>query len=130
MKHLKPVAGILLVFILGALTGALAARFYSAFESGRPPHHRRSLEERVEFIMKRLTDDLDLSSTQQKDIRPIVASTEEKVRSIRDEYGPKIRALHDESIKEIKTRLTPAQQTELDRIHAEWKRRWQDRKSR
>jgi hypothetical protein len=130
MKNLKPVAGILLVFILGALAGALAARFYSAIESEHPPHHRRSLEERVEFIMKRLTDDLDLSSMQQKDIRPIVAATEEKVRSIRDEYGPKIRALHDASIKEIKTRLAPGQQAELDRIHTEWKRRWQDRKSR
>jgi hypothetical protein len=129
MRHLKPIVGILLLFILGALAGALAARFYSAYENGRP-HHRRSLEERVEFIMKRLTDDLDLSATQQKDIRPIVAATEEKVRSIRDEYGPKIRALHDASIKEIKTRLAPGQQAELDRIHTEWKRRWQDRKSR
>jgi hypothetical protein len=129
MRHLKPIAGILLVFILGALTGALAARFYSAFESGRP-HHRRGLEERVEFIMKRLTDDLDLSATQQKEIRQIVASTEKKVQSIRAEYGPKLRALHDASIEEIKTRLTPGQQTELDRIQAEWKRRRADRKSR
>jgi hypothetical protein len=129
MRHLKPIAGILLVFILGALTGALTARFYSAFESGRP-HHRRSLEERVEFIMKRLTDDLDLSANQQKDIRPIVAKTEEKIQSIRAEYGPKLRALHDASIEEIKTRLTSGQQTELDRIQTEWKRRRQDRKSR
>ena len=129
MRHLKPMAGILLVFMLGALAGALGARFYSAFESGRPSHHRRSLEERVEFIMKRLSDDLDLSSTQQKDIRSIVAATEEKIRSIRDEYGPKIRALHDESINEIKTRLTPGQQKELERIRTEWKRRRQDRKS-
>jgi hypothetical protein len=129
MRHLKPIAGILIVFILGALTGALTARFYATFESGRP-HHRRSQEERVEFIMKRLTDDLDLSATQQKEIRLIVASTEEKIQSIRDEYAPGIRALHEESIEKIKTRLTPGQKAELDRMHAEWKQRRQDRNSR
>ena len=129
MRKLKPIVGILIVFILGALTGALTARFYATFESGRP-HHRRNQEERVEFIMKRLSDDLDLSATQQKEISPIVASTEEKIQSIKDEYAPGIRTLHDASIEEIKTRLTPGQKAELDRMHAEWKRRRQDRKSR
>jgi hypothetical protein len=129
MRHLKPIAGILIVFILGALTGALTARFYATFESRRP-HHRRSQEERVEFIMKRLTDDLDLSATQQTEIRLIVASTEEKIQSIRDEYAPGIRALRDESIEKIKTRLTSDQKAELDRMHAEWKQRRQDRNSR
>jgi hypothetical protein len=129
MKHLKPIVGILLVFTLGVLAGGLAVRFYSAYESG-PPHHRRGVGERVEFIMKRLSDDLGLSDAQKEEIRPIVAATEEKVQSIKDEFGPKIRALHDASINEIKTILTPAQQTELDRILAEWKRRWREKKSR
>lgn len=129
MRRLKPIAGILVVFFLGALAGVMSARFYATFES-RKPHHRPKLEERVEFIMKRLTDDLDLSATQQKEIRQIVASTEKKVQSIKDEYVPEIRALHDASIKEIKTRLAPDQRAELDRLHAEWERRRQDRKSR
>ena len=114
MRRLKPIAGILVVFFLGALAGVMSARFYATFES-RKPHHRPKLEERVEFIMKRLTDDLDLSATQQKEIRQIVASTEKKVQSIKDEYVPEIRALHDSSIKEIKTRLAPDQRAELDR---------------
>ena len=129
MRRLKPIAGILIVFLLGALAGVLSARFYATFET-RKPHHRPKLEERVEFIMKRLTDDLDLSATQQKEIRQIVASTEEKIQSIKDEYAPKVRALHDASIKEIKTRLSPDQQAELERMRAEWKRRRQDRTSR
>ena len=129
MRRLKPIAGILIVFFLGALAGVLSARFYATFES-KKTHHRPKLEERVEFIMKRLTDDLDLSATQQKEIRQIVATTEENVQSIKDEYVPTIRALHDASIKEIKTRLSPGQREELDRIHAEWKRRRHDRKSR
>ena len=129
MRRLKPIAGILVIFFLGALAGVLSARFYVTFES-RKPHHHPKLEERVEFIMKRLTDDLDLSAAQQKEIRQIVASTEEKVQSIKDEYEPKIRALHDTSIEEIKTSLSPDQREKLDRIHAEWKRRRQERKSR
>lgn len=129
MRRLKPIAGILIVFLLGALAGVLSARFYATFES-RKPHHRPRLEERVEFIMKRLTDDLDLSATQQKEIRQIVTSSEEKIQSIKDEYAPKVRALHDASIKEIKTRLSPSQQAELERMRAEWKRKRQDRKSR
>ena len=129
MRRLKPIAGILIVFFLGAVAGVLSARFYATFQS-RKPHHHPKLEERVEFIMKRLTDDLDLSATQQKEIRQIVATTEENVQSIKDEYVPTIRALHDASIKEIKTRLSPGQRSELDRIHAEWKRRRQERKSR
>jgi hypothetical protein len=129
MKRLKPIVGILVVFFLGAVAGVLSARFYATFES-RKPHHHPKLEERVEFITKRLTDDLDLSAAQQKEIRQIVATTEKKVRSVKDEYVPKIRALHDASIKEIKTRLSPGQRAELDRIHAEWERRRQARKSR
>jgi hypothetical protein len=129
MRRLKPIAGILVVFFLGAAAGVLSARFYATFES-RKPHHRPKLEERVEFIMKHLTEDLDLSAIQQIEIRQIVASTEEKVQSIKDEYVPKIRAFHDASIKEIKTRLSPDQREKLDRIHAEWKRRRQERKSR
>jgi hypothetical protein len=129
MKRLKPIAGILIVFFLGAVAGVLSARFYASFES-RKPHHRPNLEKRVEFIMKRLTEDLDLSTTQQKEIRQIVASTEKKVQSIKDEYLPTIRALHDTSIEKIKTSLSPDQREKLDRIHAEWKRRRHERKSR
>jgi hypothetical protein len=129
MRRLKPIAGILIVFLLGALGGVLSARFYATFES-RKPHHRPRLEEQVEFIMKRLTDDLDLSATQQKEIRQIVTSSEEKVRSIKDEYAPKVRAIHDASIKEIKTKLTPGQRAEMERMRAEWKRKREDRKSR
>ena len=128
MKRLKPIAGILIVFFLGAAAGILSARFYAKFESHRP-HHRPKLEERVEFIMKRLSDDLDLSAAQQNEIRPIVASTEKKIQSIKDEYLPTIRALHDASIEEIKTRLNEDQRAELDRIRAEWKRRREERKS-
>ena len=61
MKRLKPIAGILIVFFLGAAAGTLSARFYAKFES-RKPHHRPNLEQRVDFIMKRLTNDLDLSA--------------------------------------------------------------------
>ena len=129
MKRLKPIAGILIVFFLGAAAGTLSARFYAKFES-RKPHHRPNLEQRVDFIVKRLTDDLDLSAAQQKEIRQIVTATEKKVRSIKDEYRPAIRALHDASIEEIKTRLNDDQRAELDRIHAEWERRRQERKSR
>ena len=129
MKRLKPIAGILIVFLLGAAAGALSARFYEKFESRRPHRHPK-LEERVEFIMKRLTDDLDLSAAQQKEIRQIVTATEKKVRSVKDEYLPAIRALHDASIEEIKTRLNDNQRAELDRMRAEWKRRRQERRSR
>ncbi|MGB5747717.1 MAG: hypothetical protein WBM69_12075 [Desulfobacterales bacterium] len=129
MKRLKPFAGILIVFFLGVAAGTLSARFYAKFES-RKSHHRPNLEQRVDFIMKRLTNDLDLSAAQQKEIRQIVASTEKKVQSIKDEDLPTIRALHDTSIEKIKTSLSPDQREKLDRIHAEWKRRRQERKSR
>jgi hypothetical protein len=129
MKRLKPIVGILIIFFLGASAGVLSARFYGAFESRRP-HHRPKMEERVEFIMKRLTDDLGLSTTQQEEIRQIVVSTEEKIQPIRDAYESNTRALHDKGIQEMRTRLTHDQRAKLDQIHAEWKRRRQDRKSR
>ena len=128
MKRLKPIVGILIVFLLGAAAGTLSARFYAKFES-RKPHHRPKLEDRVEFLMKHLTDDLNLSTAQQKQIRQIVTSTETKVQSIKDQYRPTIRVLHDASIEEIKARLTNEQRAKLDRIHAEWKRRRQEKRS-
>jgi len=129
MRRLKPITGILIVFFLGAVAGVLFAHFYSTFES-RKPHHRLKPEERVEFIMRRLTNDLGLSEPQQKEIRQIVSTTEEKVRSIKGEYESKSHALHDASIKEIRARLTPDQRAKFDRKHAEWKRRRQEKKAR
>ena len=129
MKRFKPIAGILLIFILGTLTGVLAQRFLEIFKDEHPPHHR-NVEQRVNFIIERLTDDLDLSASQREEIRPIVAATEKKVRVIRDEYAPRIQALHDASIAEIKTKLNHGQQAKLDRMHAGWSQRRQDKKSR
>lgn len=126
MRRLKPIAGIVIVFILGVLAGIFAARFFAILESGHP-RRRSGPEQRAEFIMKRLTRDLELSNSQQSDVRQIVIATEEKVQLIKDEYAPVLKSLYDKSIEEIKTRLTPEQQAELDRIHDRWKRRQRDK---
>ena len=69
MQKWKIVAGLLLVFVLGALTGALSTGMVL---KRHHPFFSRAPEGRKAFIMKRLTRKLDLTAEQKVRIEAII----------------------------------------------------------
>ncbi len=116
MSRVKLTIGIVLIFILGGLTGVLSVEFYHKYEhrGGPPPHP--SLAARVDFIMERLVDDLDLTKEQVAEIRPMVERTEKETTRLRDTIEPEMRRIHDRGFSAIREKLESAQQRKLDEV--------------
>jgi len=122
MSKRKMTAGIILIFILGALTGVLAVQLFDAFKFNDGPHRRRTPAERTDFIMERLVDDLDLTADQATAVRPIVENAEQAVHGLKERIDPEIQAIHDRSFAAIREKLTPGQQQKFNEIRERIKR--------
>jgi len=127
MQKWKIIAGLLLVFVLGALTGALGTgmvlKRHHPFFSHQP-------EDRKAFIMKRLSRKLDLSAEQKVRIEAIIdrvqAETFQKMRE-----GRRFMREHlEKGFAEIRKELTPEQQRRFDEMKAEREQRRKERGER
>ena len=118
MKRIKLIAGIVIIFLLGGLAGASVMRFYGWQRFGDNPRPRPGSVQRVEFIMERLKDDLDLTAAQMKEIRPIVAKGDQEVAVLKKTIRPAIRQIHDRGFAAIRGKLDPGQQRKLDELLA------------
>ena len=121
MDKLKVAIIILLVFAVGALAGSLGNKLYfkHRFErfakAGRPPL--------MHILMRKIVQDLDLTGAQKTDIEKIVRQAEEKIVSFREKYHPEFEKIMDDTIAQIKEKLTDEQKKKLDKLHEELKMR-------
>ena len=127
MARFKTIAGVLLIFILGALVGGLGTGWVL---KAHHPLFRKDPGRRVAFIMARLTDRLDLTEAQKPRVEAALRRTDGKVRQHFAQQFIEMRRLVDQAMAEIKPVLTPAQQQELDRLRQEFESRHQDRRRR
>ena len=116
MSRIKLTVGIVLIFILGGLTGVLAVQFYHKYEHRGGPPPQPSLAARVDFIMERLVDDLDLTREQVAEIRPMVERTDKEATRLKDTIDPEMRRIHDQGFSAIREKLEPGQQRKLDEV--------------
>ena len=121
MQNYKAIAGVVLVFILGAVSGGVATHLYSnsRFES----RNAGGPAAREELLVKRLTRQLDLDSRQLDQIKPIVHETFVSIRAIRQQTRPQVEALLEESQRRVAVLLSPEQRVKFDKIIAERKAR-------
>jgi Spy/CpxP family protein refolding chaperone len=123
MKPLKPVVGIILVFLLGAVSGSLVTYLVSqarmeTFIKGGPAV-------REEHLVKRLTTELDLDTQQHAQVEAIIHETHESVRQIRRTSRPQIDVLIQGSQMRISALLRPEQQIKFKKVIEEHKARRQ-----
>ncbi len=116
MSSVKLTLGIVLIFVLGCLAGGLSVELYRQQERQGGPRRHATAAERVEFIMRRLTDDLGLSAGQAAGIRPMVEAGEKEVSRLKERIAPEIEGVHDRSFAAIRETLDPGQREKLDRI--------------
>ncbi len=122
MNKLKLIVGVILLLLVGALAGSLVTGVYykhrmERFASGRASHHLRKV------VMKRLTNELDLTEEQRTEIGKIVKESQRRIFSIRREYLPEIREISDQSFALIKEKLNPEQKEKLVKLHEKLKDR-------
>jgi Spy/CpxP family protein refolding chaperone len=119
MKNFKAIAGILLVFLLGAAGGALVTHMIhkARFEHFISGGHRM----REDVIVERLTRKLDLDGNQQQQVKAIVHETHDGISQVRSRMHPQIEAMLTVGQDRIKAVLRPDQREKFDRIIAEWK---------
>jgi Spy/CpxP family protein refolding chaperone len=106
----KILAGLLL-FASGAVTGYFGSRLLA--ERGRFALFHGDPRHFSEMVVRRMSEDLDLSTEQQEKLRPIVLNTGDELAKIRREQEPKVRETIDKSIEATKAILTPEQREKL-----------------
>jgi hypothetical protein len=127
MQKWKIIAGLLLVFILGTLTGVLGTglilKRHHLFFSDRP-------EGRKAFIMERLTHKLDLSEEQRVRVEAIIDRVQSETFHRISEGRRFVREQLEKGFAEIRKELTPEQQRRFDEMKAELERRRKERSKR
>ena len=115
MKKWKLAIGVILVFILGGLVGSVGTQLYFEHWSEsfwKDPRARR------EAFLHRLTRELGLTETQQKEFRVIIEEVDKKVEEFRRENRAEIRKVLDEGFNQMKEKLNPEQQQKLEELKA------------
>ncbi|MGD8983185.1 MAG: hypothetical protein PVH99_01600 [Desulfobacteraceae bacterium] len=133
MIRLKLWAGLILVFILGAFAGTLGTGIYYKNRTERLTRYGHSA--RSHLLTKRLSEELDLTEVQKKEIGIIVDQFHTKLSHIKRSVRPDIKRLRDESFLAIKESLTDDQKKKFDELRKRLKRwtprqRLQDRLTR
>jgi hypothetical protein len=128
MNKLKVWAGIVLVFLLGALVGSLATGIYFKHrielfaKGGRPPIKM--------VLMKKLSHEIDLTETQQVEIEGILDQLQAKLLDLRRERRPELDKLFNYSFGLIREKLNSEQKKRFDAIREELRRRRPFRKKK
>ena len=119
----KLIAGFLLVFLAGGLTGAFLGashvrHFFFKF------HHRGDISERMR---ERLRRELDLTPEQVARISPILDRAAAQLQQMRRDTGQRVREILDETHRQIAPTLTDEQRQKLQRMKERHRRRHQPR---
>jgi hypothetical protein len=77
-------------------------------------------------MMKRLTEGLSLTAQQQAEIEPIVSRAHVALLELRFAHQAEIQQILTKGMADLKTKLSPSQQPELDRMYQGLERRWQN----
>ncbi len=115
----KLIAGFILVFLAGGITGTFFGGFYAR-------HHFLALHrpDRIGPQMKeRLRVELNLSPEQVAKISPIIDNTASQLRNIRRDTGQRVHQVMAEAHRQMAANLTDGQRQKLQQIE-ERHRRW------
>ena len=125
MDKWKTIVGILLIFALGALSGGLGTGWYL---KSRHDKFRKDPERRVEFIMQRLGDRLDLTEVQKPAVEAVVRRMDEAMQRQFEQRRAEMRRIFDDQDAAIKPLLTLEQQEKYAAFRRELEARRKDRK--
>lgn len=124
MKYWKlPIALYLfLVFISGAVVGALGYRVYNP-PSARSVGPRRGTAQFRQQYLEEMRMRLNLSPDQMDKLKMILDRTDERFNEARAEHNQMIRELREDHMASVRAMLTPEQLPKYDELRAEREQR-------
>jgi len=126
-SHLSIAFYMLVVFVSGALVGALGQRLYTvrSVEADTENTRRRSPSE---FRQKYLTDmktRLSLDDGQTAKLGSILDGTRERFKAFNEKHRPEMSEIHEAQVREIRAMLKPDQQAAYEEYRKERERKRQ-----
>jgi Spy/CpxP family protein refolding chaperone len=118
----KLIAGFLLVFVAGGVTGILVGGWYTRhlfFEF----HHPRMIGARMK---EQFRSELHLTPEQTAKISPIIDKTAAELRQVRNDTGRRVREIWMEAHRQMAANLTDEQRQKLEQMkerHHRWRHR-------
>jgi len=121
---LKVIAGILVVFLLGTIIGALGTGIFvihrmRQFTRGEPALRKT-------WFMKRLTRRLDLTDAQQPEAAKILDQTEEEIHEFMQKSLSEFAEIMQRRNTQLKEILNPEQQKKLDEMFERFHKHWRE----
>jgi len=116
----KLIAGFLLVFIAGGITGAFVGGSY-AQQHFLELHHPEQIAGRMK---ERLRADLNLTPEQLAKISPIIDKTTAQLRDIRRDTGRRVHEIIADAHRQMAAQLTDEQRqklTQMEERHRRWR---------
>ncbi len=127
MKNWKAILAMVVVFLLGVLTGGLCTRTIAVRRLQRVLHGNTVFT--AEQITHRLTRQLRLDPTQRDQMLTLVEAAQVQITDARKECLPKVQAALDDFDAKARPILRPDQFEKFDKLVAERKARWANYKS-
>jgi Spy/CpxP family protein refolding chaperone len=106
---------LLVVFVLGSVTGAALTGLYRSRAGGGAEARERAMHERFE----KMRTELSLTDQQTTSVRTILDETRNEYRAVRNELRPRFEAPRLKARERIRALLTPEQQQKFDALVAQ-----------
>ncbi len=120
-----------LVFLSGAVVGALGFRLYSPPSArGVATLPRRGTEEYRRQYMDEMQTRLGLTPDQMDKLSKIVDRTDERFNDARSQHNEMIRAMREDHVASVRAMLTVEQLPKYEKLHAERELRAKQAKTR
>src|SRR5439155_17631321 len=106
---------LLVVFVLGSVTGAALTGLYRSRGGGGAEAREKAMHERFE----KMRSELDLTDQQTTSVRTILDETRNEYRALRAELRPRFEEPRMKARARIRALLTPEQQQKFDAMVAQ-----------
>ena len=106
---------LLVVFVLGSVTGAALTGLYRSRAGGGAEARERAMHERFE----KMRSELSLTDQQTTSVRTILDETRNEYRALRTELRPRFEEPRMKARARIRALLTPEQQKKFDALVAQ-----------
>ena len=124
-NKLKVTVGVLLVFTLGILAGSYGTMAYMKY---RVSHfEKRGHGAGAEFMLGRLSRDLDLTAVQRTEIGKILRDSHRRLTEISRRCQPEICGIIDQDFGRIRELLNDDQRPKFDRFQKRFQKRGKHR---
>jgi hypothetical protein len=119
----KVILATLVIFVAGLVTGALVVKRFITTPSAVSGNILRAV------ALKRLTDDLDLTATQRKEVNEILHESHERTMVLWEFVGPYFQEEYQQLNDELRSVFTPEQRKKFDQLLKQRQRRIGDKAS-